>query len=213
MTKLRWLRGITISFTFIATILGLTFIYQVYTANGFTKLHLSGDAIGGVAGSLFGLASTLLLFLALMEQIYQNQKQNEEIKKSNQRLEKQLFDNQFFKLIEIHQSLIKDFDLILNPESHEKSGKDCFKVIYEHIEAEGEEILEKKYETLMEDFQDEMPTFENSALTIIDMVEDEEVSENYKKFFFGTMNQFERKILQEIILPIKRPKIKVSSEG
>ena len=174
------------------TIVGFVIIIYATIEIGYRSkdLALTGDAIGGITGSLFGLVSIGLLYLALRQQSI-------EVEESNTRLRNQIDDNIFFNLINIHQGLIGDFDINVSKEKTHK-GKDCFKHIYQYIEKGNYSTSKEKYNIIIDKYDNEIPTYKNNANTILSFISNSNNKNRYLEYFLGTMNKYEREIFNLI---------------
>lgn len=101
-------------FAFILVFLGLIIIILFFSITPFndwsgernaTLFGLYGDFIGGFVGSLFSVASFILLYFTLDAQQKTLQKQEEEIKAQKRISEFQSFETTFFNLINVHHTI------------------------------------------------------------------------------------------------------------
>lgn len=107
----------------IATILALLTIFCV----NFRKMDVSetaaewgqfGDYMGGLLNPIFGLISVVLIAATLKSQ--------------TQAAKLQAFDNQFYSLLSLHNSVLQSIDRKMDDKTV-KYGRDCFKLFYRKI--------------------------------------------------------------------------------
>ncbi len=115
----------------------------------------------GVFGDSFGVLTSLFSGLAFAGLIITIWQQQEELTLTRDEIKKQHFENMLFRMLEIHNSIVNDFDLryTQDDERHKEGdissrGRDCFftfhenlKMIYSHeLEKDSSDILAETYE-------------------------------------------------------------------
>lgn len=124
-------------------------------------LNILGDSMGGTVASIWSLAGLFFIYVAFLGQKQQllNQQleimysqlevkytrlelagQKEEMREQNLTLRQQRFENTFFQLLNLFNSIINSIDLTKSINNNRLkefvviSGRDCFKDFYEHLE-------------------------------------------------------------------------------
>lgn len=90
--------------------------YDVST--GIAEWGQFGDYFGGVLNPIFGLISVVLVAVTLRSQ--------------TQAAARQAFENQFFTLLSLHQSILQSIDRRMTSGAI-KQGRDCFRLFYKKI--------------------------------------------------------------------------------
>ncbi|WP_197214720.1 putative phage abortive infection protein [Cytobacillus firmus] len=100
----------------------------------FNKLGVVGDFFGGTTVGLLSLASIIFVIAAIVMQKEELALQREEVRKTreeyeitNQTMKKQQFENTFFNMLNLHQSIVKEIKL------EGKSGRQAFETFYERL--------------------------------------------------------------------------------
>ena len=78
-----------------------------------------GDYLGGVLNPIFGLMSVVIISVTLQLQIKSSKKQ--------------VFDNQFFSLLSLYDSVLQSIDRHSSRDGSVKKGRDCFYLFYRDI--------------------------------------------------------------------------------
>jgi len=138
-------------------ILSILYFICSNTENGFA-LNLLGDFLGGSVASLWALAGLFFIYVAFLGQKQQllNQQlelmysqlevkytrlelagQKEEMKEQNLTLRQQKFENTFFQLINLFNSIVNSLDLRnRKTKSVTTSGRECFDVFYKRLRSQ-----------------------------------------------------------------------------
>lgn len=153
------------------------------------SLNELGDYIGGVSGSLWAVVSILILYLNILNQ-------KDEIKKSTSRIDKKDFESLLYKMLELHNNRIHNFDV------DEKKGIDCFKSFWDktqyfYTDSKIDKEIDKINDVLNQiehAFPDDIPLYLNSLTGILDYIKDSnevEDKEKYYKLLFRQLSMFE----------------------
>jgi hypothetical protein len=101
----------------------------------FEKLSEIGSFWQGAAGSLFSLAAFLVVYLAFEEQIASEVKRDQEAREERRLRRKQDFENTFFRLLNLHSSIVEGLqDVRLQSESN-LHGRNCFQRWHQELVA------------------------------------------------------------------------------
>ncbi|GAA4022949.1 hypothetical protein GCM10022409_03460 [Hymenobacter glaciei] len=84
----------------------------------FTATGQFGDFVGGVVGTIFTLAGTLLIFLSFQEQAKQNSRES--------------FESSFFEMVRLHRENISElsYNYYLNNKSIRAENREVFRIIF-----------------------------------------------------------------------------------
>lgn len=125
-------------------------------------LNLLGDFLGGSVASVWALAGLFLIYVAFLGQKQQllNQQleimysqlevkytrlelagQKEEMKLQNQTLLNQKFENTFFELLTLFNSIVNSLDLRKTNKTIIATGRDCFETFYRYLRGETEVVI------------------------------------------------------------------------
>ncbi len=139
--------------------------------NGFT-LNLLGDFMAGTVASVWSLAGLFFIYVAFLGQKQQllNQQleimysqlevkytrlelsgQREEMIEQNQTLKQQKFENTFFQLLSLFNSIVNSLDLRDRAKMVTTSGRDCFTIFYKRLNENLSSILVQSGSSLMID--------------------------------------------------------------
>jgi len=120
-------------------------------------LNLLGDFLGGSVASVWALAGLFLIYVAFLGQKQQllNQQleimysqlevkytrlelagQKEEMKLQNETLLSQKFENTFFELLTLFNSIVNSLDIRRSNNSIIATGRDCFETFYDNLKTE-----------------------------------------------------------------------------
>ena len=131
------------------------------TEKGF-GLNLLGDFLGGSVASVWALAGLFLIYVAFLGQKQQllNQQleimysqlevkytrlelagQKEEMRLQNQTLLNQKFENTFFELLTLFNSIVNSLDLRRTNKAIIATGRDCFETFYKYLRTETRSII------------------------------------------------------------------------
>lgn len=138
----------------IIALLSTIFYFLKNTEQGF-GLNLLGDFMSGTVASIWSLAGLFLIYVAFLGQKQQllNQQieimysqlevkytrlelsgQKEEMKEQNETLRQQKFENTFFQLITLFNSIVNSLDIRnKNTLNVTTSARDCFEVFYRRL--------------------------------------------------------------------------------
>lgn len=185
-----------------ATIFILGFILYFFNCINLNKLNELGDFYSGTVTSLWSLSALFFIYVAFLGQkqqlnkqsieIMQNQielrmnreeqqNQRKEMKKHNETLEHQRFENTFFQLLRQHNDIINSIDLRrLSRETLAyyvyAQGRDCFKIFYdEEIKKKLEDVYElsnvmEKYEQFYKKRQSDLSHYFKSFYHILKFI-------------------------------------------
>jgi len=143
------------SFVAIGFILGIYSIFYFYNSkiDDSFGLNLLGDFLSGSVASLWSLSGLFFIYVAFLGQKQQllNQQleimysrlevkytryelkgQKKEMKTQNETLIKQKFENTFFQMLSLYNSIINSLDT-LDSDSIKITGRDCFEDYYQSI--------------------------------------------------------------------------------
>ncbi len=125
-------------------------------------LNLLGDFLGGSVASVWALAGLFLIYVAFLGQNQQllNQQleimysqlevkytrlelvgQKEEMKLQNETLLNQKFENTFFELLTLFNSIVNSLDLRKTIKTIVATGRDCFETFYKYLTTETRTII------------------------------------------------------------------------
>lgn len=92
-----------------------------------------GDTLAGIAGSLAFLWIIVTVFLQSQELAAQRKELElgrKAAEKTNRVMDKQLFENTFFSMLNTLNAIIDSIDLVNSDTNQTTSGRDCFRVFY-----------------------------------------------------------------------------------
>jgi Putative phage abortive infection protein len=198
------------------------------SSEGMEDLNLLGDFYGGSVASLWSLAALLFIFVAFLGQKQQlinqqrevryNQfelratrvelhRQREQLESQNLTLQKQRFENTFFQLINMHNSIVNDMDITSSSKESE-TGSDCFHVIYYEFrkfvkeghtirDYEGQEFMEKAWLDFYKQYESEIGHYIRNLYHILKFVNNACVEDwiTYGKFIRSTLSSDELLVL------------------
>lgn len=141
-----------------AIVAGASIIYFIcYNSEKGFSLNLLGDFMAGTVASVWSLAGLFFIYVAFLGQKQQllNQQleimysqlevkytrlelseQKEEMKEQNNTLRLQKFENTFFQLLTLFNSIVNSLDLRKRSSTEVISkGRDCFEIFYKRLEA------------------------------------------------------------------------------
>ncbi|MBK8511686.1 MAG: hypothetical protein IPL56_05440 [Saprospiraceae bacterium] len=108
-------------------------IYKIYRLGNlnFDKLSYDvigvvGDFVGGFIGTLFTIATIILVWLT-----YQSQKQ--ELQLNQELIKEQNYESSFFKLIDLLKSIVENMDLRIMKRKYQTKDKDHFTLELDHV--------------------------------------------------------------------------------
>lgn len=78
-----------------------------------------GDYLGGILNPIFGLISVVIISATLQSQVRASRKQE--------------FDNQFFSLLQLYDSVLQSIDRHSSRDGSVRKGRDCFYLFYKDI--------------------------------------------------------------------------------
>lgn len=128
----------------------------------FDKLGVVGDFFGGTTVGLLSLASIIFVIAAIVMQKEELALQREEVRKTreeyevtNQTMKKQQFENTFFNMLNLHQSILKEINL------EGKSGRQAFETFYERLR---NAYHDKIYNDYKNEILDELPLMDDNFI-------------------------------------------------
>lgn len=93
--------------------------YRSTDLNGISYWGQFGDYLGGILNPIFGLISVVMVSMTLQLQIKSNNKQD--------------FENQFFALLGLYNSVLQSIDRHSRRDGMTRNGRDCFCIFYRDI--------------------------------------------------------------------------------
>ena len=157
--------------------------------NKLTKLALMGDFLGGTTVGLLSLASIIFVTAAIIMQKEELGLQRNEISETrkvheinNATMKKQQFDSTFFKVIDLHQKILRDIQY------REEAGKDAIKAFMKLIKEEytssviNNEIKELKRELAKK----------NEFQTIFEILYDNYFEKNVPEWYKDSLDKSEK---------------------
>ena len=129
-------------------------------------LNLLGDFMAGTVASIWSLAGLFFIYVAFLGQKQQllNQQmeimysqlevkytrlelsgQKEEMKEQNNTLRQQKFENTFFQLLSLFNSIVNSIDIRENNTKNiQQQGRDCFRIFYNNLLSQIEAVMRGK---------------------------------------------------------------------
>lgn len=128
----------------------LDLLHQVPEVQGETDIpdYLStlasmGDFLGGTTVGLLSLASIIFVTAAIFMQKEELELQRKEVSATrkeyeitNATMKKQQFDSTFFNMINLHNSITKDINILIKSKDEEVSGRRVFRALVEQMKIE-----------------------------------------------------------------------------
>jgi hypothetical protein len=152
----KWLVGIAISFGILGLLVFITSIFYFQNAEVFDKTKAInsnkfgdfGSFMSGSVGTIWALVSVILFYLTLRLQRKELSFQRDELEltrnelfgqknqmiKQNETLSHQQFENTFFQLLTLFNSIVNSLDIrTRDTKVVTNSGRDCFEVFYKKL--------------------------------------------------------------------------------
>lgn len=142
-----------------------------------------GDFVGGIAGTLFAVSGTLLIYLSFREQTNQNKRE--------------AFESAFFEMLRLHRENIYEMKLSREKSSNEEAAENrkVFRLIYaEFVECyrEVKKFFRKTDNYILPKYKIELQTIANRINKKIDVKEMAMIDTAYSIIFFGIANEGEQ---------------------
>ena len=171
------------------------YVYSTSCAKEF-GLNELGDYIGGVTGTAWSLAGVIFVYVTFRSQQNQLDLQENELKNSTSRIDKKDFESLLYKMLELHNNRIHNFDV------DEHKGVDCFKKFWDKIQYYYTNSLCSTEIDKIEDaldkaeyyFSNDIPLYLNSLIGILDHIKEgpnELDFEKYYKLLYHQLSRFE----------------------
>tara|TARA_B110000902_G_scaffold83761_1_gene99503 strand:- start:615 stop:1328 length:714 start_codon:yes stop_codon:yes gene_type:complete len=159
--------GILVNFGILLIFLG--FFPVIHGIKNGLKLNELGDYIGGSTGSIWALSGIIFVYAAFKSQ-------QEDLHNTINRANKQDFELLLFKMLELHNNRIHNFDI--DSTGGKIEGVDCFRKFWlkiQYLYENSEEVDEKnKVENVLNEietlFDDDIPLYINSLNGILDHI-------------------------------------------
>jgi len=193
-----WLKMAGVSLVIIATLIITWVMIVIYIPEWENRGHF-GSAFGAVGALFSGLAFGLLIYTVLL-QSQELRLQREELKLTREELEGQKnqlekhteafylqsFENKFFQLLQIHNSIVNSTSIFTG--SMKRTGRECFEILRKGIISEitnappSEGVIRKIWERhFFKDNQSILGHYFRNLYNIIKFIENSDV--NNKKFY------------------------------
>lgn len=214
---------------FLGFIFFFTGLYVYFFLNhNMEDLNLLGDFYGGSVASLWSLAALLFIFVAFLGQKQQlinqqrevryNQfelkatrlellRQREQLQEQNATLRQQRFENTFFQLMNMHNSIVNDMDIVSEGMENE-TGSDCFHIIYHEFrrsvklsfpstEWESREVMERAWLDFYKRYESEIGHYIRNLYHILKFVNQSQLDNAtvYSKFVRSSLSSDELLVL------------------